>query len=345
MKTLYKKDSKGKVRIWRIRTEGPSLIEEYGLLHGKLTVSKKDCLPKNVGRSNETSPEEQAVLEMESKIRKQLQEDYFLDIESAQNTQVLLPMLAKDYKKEFKKVVYPCYAQPKLDGMRALGDDKLISRKGVEIDTLNHILKAVSQISEVLDGELYAHGLSFQENMKLIKKYCPGMTEEVKYHVYDLVSEDPFEERYERLCSVVSPYENVIETVLTVKINNEKELMKVHADFVSQGYEGTIVRWGKEGYKINGRSSNLLKYKDFLDIACKVVDIIPMEARPDQGMVICTKTGGEFKATPKMSHEDRADLLKNKHLYIGQMAEIRYFEETDDGLPRFPICVGFRLDK
>ena len=25
--------------------------------------------------------------------------------------------------------------------------------------------------------------------------------------------------------------------------------------------------------------------------------------------------------------------------------KIRFFEYTDDGLPRFPVCVGFRLDK
>jgi hypothetical protein len=33
-----------------------------------------------------------------------------------------------------------------------------------------------------------------------------------------------------------------------------------------------------------------------------------------------------------------------KEEYIGQKAEVRFFEYTDGGIPRFPICHGFRLD-
>ena len=47
----------------------------------------------------------------------------------------------------------------------------------------------------------------------------------------------------------------------------------------------------------------------------------------------------------KFSHAEREEILQNKDQYIGQMAEIRFFEYTEDGLPRFPVCHGFRLDK
>ena len=43
--------------------------------------------------------------------------------------------------------------------------------------------------------------------------------------------------------------------------------------------------------------------------------------------------------------QERQQILIDKADYIGQTAEIRFFEYTDDGLPRFPVCVGFRLDK
>ena len=46
----------------------------------------------------------------------------------------------------------------------------------------------------------------------------------------------------------------------------------------------------------------------------------------------------------KFSHVEREGILKNKTHFIGHYAEIRFFEYTDDGLPRFPVCVGFRLD-
>jgi hypothetical protein len=47
----------------------------------------------------------------------------------------------------------------------------------------------------------------------------------------------------------------------------------------------------------------------------------------------------------KFSHFERKMILEMKHEYIGQMAEVRFFEYTDGGIPRFPVCVGFRLDK
>ncbi len=30
---------------------------------------------------------------------------------------------------------------------------------------------------------------------------------------------------------------------------------------------------------------------------------------------------------------------------MGKTAEIRFFEYTEDGIPRFPVAVGIRLDK
>jgi len=347
MQEVYKQDSKGKIRVYRTYTEGAELIQETGVLDGKMVENRVECKPKNVGKSNETTGEEQAIAEMNARLKKKLKEGYYEDLEKAKATKLLLPMLAKSYDKEAKKVIFPCYAQPKLDGMRALVDrNKMTSRKGVEIETMDHILTVTSSVADcILDGELYAHGLSFQENMKLIKKYRLGESEKVIYHVYDCVLPDvPFFERYKFLCDSVQGLSciNVVETTV---INNEKELMEYHAENISKGYEGTMVRWGEDGYKIDGRSSNLLKYKDFKDEVFEVIDIVPSERRPEQGIVVLKSGVHTFKATPKMSNSEKEDLLNNKDNYIGEKAEIRFFELTDGGLPRFPVCVGFRLDK
>ena len=47
----------------------------------------------------------------------------------------------------------------------------------------------------------------------------------------------------------------------------------------------------------------------------------------------------------KFSHADRMAILADKDHYIGMMAEVRFFEFSDGGTPRFPVCVRFRLDK
>jgi DNA ligase-1 len=360
-KTIYKKDSSGNIRYLCITTEGNIVVQESGIFGTNSPVfNRSACEAKNVGKANATTPEEQAVSEAHSKINEKMRLGYFNSIEEAQQKggkDFLLPMLAKDFKKESKKVTYPCYVQPKLDGMRSLGteDDGFMSRTGKSIDTLDHIVLSGFE-GAILDGELYAHGISFQETMKLIKKYRRGETEQIKYHVYDMVMDAPFAQRYEKLCDIVMHNPN-IEIVPTHVINSLEELAYYHTKFLSEGYEGTMVRHSYESYAVNKRSSQLLKYKDFLDEAYEVIDVVPSESRPEQGVVVCiirTSRSNDpnvisqpqtFNCGMKFSHFERKMILEMKHEYIGQMAEVRFFEYTDGGIPRFPVCVGFRLDK
>lgn len=352
-KTLYKKDTSGKIRILTISTSNGLLIQESGVLGGKTVVHDSISKPKNVGRANETTSAEQARLEAESKLKKKLDEGYFETQKEAENTEVILPMLAKDFDKEKHKIQYPCFIQPKLDGMRALGNKgKLTSRGGKDIVTLKHIENAIENTGLILDGELYAHGLSFQENMKIIKKYRKGRTEKVKYHVYDMVSDENFFKRLWMLNHRVKDIPE-IEVVPTYMLNNEAEVKEWHDKFVMQGYEGAIVRWGNDPYKVKGRSSSLLKVKQFIDLALPVLDVVPNDRDPEQGSFIFEWEGatghplGEniIGSGMSFSHEERKEMLTNKEDYIGKTAEVRFFEYSDTGVPRFPVSVGLRLDK
>ena len=354
MNVLYKLDSAGRRRILTIETDGAEIVQCSGLLDGNLVENRSLCHAKNIGRANETTAAQQAVLEADSKITEKLKEGYFYTIEEAENSMVILPMLAKDYKKEFKKVQYPCYVQPKLDGMRCLGSaSQMRSRTNGIIDTMEHIQKELRRLepSCTLDGELYAHGLNFQENMRLIKKVRPESFK-IVYHVYDCVSDLPFADRNRLLRQMI--YGAVgIELVPTFTVNNEGDMKHYHAKFLNEGYEGTIIRWGDSGYEANKRSSSLLKYKDFVDITLPVLDVIPMAKRPDHGEFIFEWEGAKghpegdniLGAGMKFSHEERSHFLTNKHQYVGKTAELRFFEYSETGVPRFPVCVGLRLDK
>lgn len=350
-KVLYKKDSKGKLRIFKICTKGDNLIQESGLIDGKLVLHSKVCTPKNVGKSNETTGKEQAISELESEWKQKQDEGYFETLLEANTEEVILPMLAKSYNDEKHKIDWSAenvYIQPKLDGMRCLahitdGCAVLVSRDGKFINGLDHIRKDLSTIAGnvILDGELYAHGLNFQENMRLIKKYRPGETEQIKYHVYDLISNQPFFKRKVR--GFIKDLDTCVE-VSTYEISNEIQLSNFHTLFLKEGYEGSIIRHGVEGYKKNGRSSNLLKYKDFKDIDVKIINIVPADQRPSWGVPVLEYNGKTFQAGMKFSHKEREEWLKNKKKYIGETAIIRFFEWTEDGLPRFPVCIGTRLD-
>jgi len=352
---LYKKDSKDKIRSLEITTKDNLVVQVSGLLDGKKVTTKSECIGKNIGKSNETTPEEQAILEAESKYKKKLDEGYFKTRDEAENEVVVLPMLAKDYKKESKKIDWEkdVYVQPKLDGMRCLaiiknGQVTFMSRKGKEITTLDHIKEDLIGLEDqVLDGECYAHGLTFQENMKLIKKYRDGETEKVKFHNYDIISDCSFTIRNIKLQTLHDSNSfNHIVPVDTQVIDDENQLKTKQSEYIGLGYEGSIVRHGDESYKLNGRSSSLLKYKDFIDLACEIVDVKPSEKRPTQGNFTCKlKDGRTFSTGMRFSHEERENILTNKTDYIGKTAEVRFFEYTDENLPRFPVTIGLRIDK
>jgi DNA ligase-1 len=356
MTTLYKKDSKGKCRIINFWTEGDKFYQSAGIKDGQLVENIKVCKPKNISKSNATTREEQAILDMASKIREKLQEDYFETEKEAMNSTVVLPMLAKKFEDEEKKIDWSnCYIQPKLDGQRCLaictkeGNVTLLSRDGVDIQkshgSMQHIIDDLSTIKEdiILDGELYIHSTedNFQDVMKAIKKYRSGVSELVKYYVYDKISSNPFKERTVR--GYIKNLLSCVE-VSTYNIYNKENLLKYHNMFLKEGYEGSIIRWGNEGYKINGRSSNLLKYKNFQDSDYLIVDVIPAENRPEWGMIVCQSKYGTFDATPKMNHDKKKEILLNKEEYIGQTAVIKHFGYTESGLPRFPIFLGIRND-
>lgn len=349
-KTIYKLDSKGKLRYLKISTKDNLVVQTSGLQDSPNAVThESECIGKNIGKSNETTPQEQAILEAKAKIKAKLEEGYYETIQEAQKEVLVLPMLAKEFKAEEDKVSYPFYVQPKLDGMRCLKKEQnLISRKNKEIDTMSHIANELKEFADAFDGELYAHGLSFQDNMKLIKKYRKNESEKVKYHVYDIVLPNmSFTERLALLRTIIRESKpNYIELVPTYIVENKQELLERHKQFLSEGYEGTIIRHGNSGYEINKRSGSLLKFKDFQDLACEIVDVEPSEKRPTHGIFICKVSDGRtFGTGMKFSFEEREEILTNKKDFIGKTAEIRFFEYTDDGLPRFPVCVGIRLDK
>jgi DNA ligase-1 len=299
---------------------------------------------------------------MNSTYEGKLTEGYFKTRGEAETEEVILPMLAKSYDDESKKIDWKnAFVQPKLDGQRCLaiikdGKVTLKSRDGKVIENMKHIIDSIESNCSgdmVLDGELYAHGKSFQDNMRLIKKYRPGETETVQYHIYDVISGISFGGRREYLKSLNLHDWTAIEEVETFVINSHNELKRAHEINIEKGYEGSIVRWGDEGYKMNGRSSNLLKFKDFQDITATIINIEPAEQRPEWGVPVLKysqqKMSGvsefTFRAGMKYSHEERKEFLKNKKNYIGKTAEVRFFEYSEDGIPRFPVMVGIRLDK
>lgn len=362
MKTsLYKIDNKNKLRYLTVWSEGSTIYNESGVVGTTSPViHSKQAKPKNLGRSNETTAEEQAISEVKSFITSKLDEGYSLTIEEAKTNSAVFPMLAQELTKNLKKVDWKStFVSPKLDGMRCLifvkeNSITLMSRKGKAISTMPHIEKGFADwrdsglihVGDIFDGELYVHGEGFQSNMSFIKKYQEGLSERIIFNCYDVVSNEAYKSRWDYVSKL--PSSDFFSVVGAYECENLEQVREYHKSFLSEGYEGTMLRHGDTGYEQSKRSYSLLKFKDFIDIQLPILDIIPAEQRPEWGIPVFHWEGAiddVIKAGVKMSHKDRCHILSNKDEYIGKMAEIRFFEYTDRGVPRFPIMVGIRLDR
>jgi len=354
METLYKRDTKGNVRSWVTEVEDDQWRTVAGIHNGTLVTSgwrKSDA--KNVGKANATTGHEQALAEALAKHNKQLEKEYFTNIEDIDNFHLFKPMLAADYAKLKKPVQFPVYSQPKLDGIRCIARrDGLWSRSGKQHISIPHIWEALAPLFEetpdlVLDGELYNHELKddFNKIVSLVRKAKPSADDLVEskklvqYHVYDIYEEDTFESRTRSYHDVVNILINdqCIQAVPTTIIDTQDQLNDTYGDYLENGYEGQMVRL--DGQYENKRSKNLLKRKEFVTDEFEVVEVLEGKGNWSgcaKKVVVKLQDGTTSEAGCRGTQAQMATLLNGDK---PDWATIRYFGFTPDGKLRFGVMI------
>lgn len=340
---LYKYTNKDQIQSWQIFVSGKAFWTEEGI--NVLTKSDPTiCIGKNIGRANETTPEQQADLEARAKFQKKLDKGYSQIL--TKEKKFFEPMLAFEFSK-YSKLLFtvPTFVQPKLDGIRCIMDNNtLMTRAGKPIVSCPHIAKPY----HTLDGELYNHDLKadFNKIISLTRKTKPEKEdlEEsaklVQYWIYDYPfwGDKVFSERYEMLKKVFPSFPSYYKLVPTYEIRSEADLINYHRLFIEEGYEGTIVRMDLGGYE-NKRSKQLLKYKDFIDAEWKIVDILEGQGNRTgcaNMLVIHLDNGVVCKPTMTGTEDFMRKVWKDREKIIGKQATIKFFGYTPDGSLRFP---------
>ena len=355
------------MQVWDISVHGNVIHTRWGQLGGAMQEQREViAVGKNIGKSNETSPEEQAQKEAYSRWERQLKAKKYVRsqeeaVSGASDAELVKGgidvMLAKEYGEHRKKVKFPCYAQPKLDGHRCVavvrdGKCTLWSRTRKPIKSVPHINREVLEMCKkacitetVFDGELYVprNVADFEELTSLIRKDDPAADHYlVQYCMYDMPScLGGFEARWANL-QMLAPRAPV-GLVDTVKIDNAKNIEQRLAEYTRMGFEGVMIRDADRRYE-NKRSDSLLKYKRMLDSEFKIVDVVEGRGKmKGRGIFVCETEGGEqfqCKMTGELSTLE--EYFQNKHLYIGSMLTVQYQELTKAGVPRFPVGLRSR---
>lgn len=379
--TIYKRDSKGKVREWRMEQDGDKYRTVAGLQDGQQVTSEWTIVEaKNVGRANATTPTEQAQAEIQAHYVKKLDVDYHETADTIDTPKIFKPMLAANWDKRKAKIDYTTIicVQPKLDGIRCIATRKgMFSRKGKPIVALPHIIAALEPLfaefpNATLDGELYNHDLreDFNTIVSMVRKnkapvypYVDDNTsssdnvvackpDAVQYHVYDLPSEMncSFMTRFASLCTMLDDiYDDdisIIVPVETLRASSEKNIDDHYATFIEQGYEGGIIRLN--GPYEQKRSNLLLKRKDFDDAEFKIIGF-------EEGagnwsgvakIVLFEDNDGEVcRAALKGKYAYCLQVLKDAQRYIGKEVTVQYFGRTPAGRCRFPVAKVLHIEE
>lgn len=364
---LYGKTSAGKLQIWYTFAEGNAIHVIHGLCEGKKQEKITYAKGKNKGKSNETSDDQQAILEAKSKWQHQRDRGYFETKEEALAFVEFSPMRAQAWKDQAKKVVFPCYVQPKNNGLRLMleAGGKALSKSGLDLQLPKHwktglrILEASGLLDEGLDGEVYAGlikdgGLSLQEIISAFRKENEN-TPKLEYHVYDIPGGGTFEERaqklgklYEKLLRLEAEGVKLpIKVVWTGIVHDEEEATTVYNYLVSEGYEGMMYRNAKGLYEHGKRSYDLQKRKPRQDAEALVLSC--REDKNNQGVLTVQAVNGEqsgalFDLLMKKDADNSINLRKyeNAKSLIGKHITYEYEELSTDLIPTKGVGIHVR---
>jgi len=368
---LYSKTNTGAIQFWQVesyQSEDQRVFVQttFGQLGGAKQIACDEIKKgKNIGKVNETTPLEQAHIKAKQLWDKKIKDNYQEDLEAVKNGHSDLPsidpMLAAKYPENKHKVKFPCLTQPKLDGLRMVailkdGKVKLYSRTRKEFKTLPHIVKELEIKFQgfgdlILDGEAYCdeYKEDFNEIISLIKRdEIHPEHYKIHYHIYDIPSHTGITSERQRYLDFLFEGREFqyLKRVQTEVVNSEEEIEDKLNLFLSQGYEGVMVR--TEGKYENKRSKSLLKYKVFQDDEFEIIGVKEGTGKlmGHAGSFVCkTKDGVVFNAKLKGKLDNLKEYFENIDKYIGKMLTVRYFGYTIDGSLRFPVGERIRIDE
>lgn len=296
-------------------------------------------------------------------------------------TEIIKVMLASGIK-DYNNITYPKYISPKLDGIRCVINDGIVfSRSGKPIRS-----KIVQQLFgrqdlNMLDGELIYGSPTADNVFNLTTSFVmsedipDGMdANNIHLYVFDFVDDtQPFSQRNlvaGHLVEAAKWHDVPVSLVLQTTVNNPEQMLMFEQQFLTQGYEGAMLR-SIDGLYKHGRatekSQDLLKVKRFLDAEAKVIGYEEemyngneattnelgrtersqhkenLVGKGSLGALVClTKDNIEFKIGTGFDAETRKQLWEARSALIGKIAKYKYFPIGQLIAPRLPVFLGWR---
>jgi ATP-dependent DNA ligase len=273
-------------------------------------------------------------------------------------------------EKRLAKWKPPYIVQPKYDGIRCRAismqiqtsnlhrvapgqtDHLLLSSEENPIFSVPHINIELSRLRLTceLDGELYCHGMPFEQITSITSRTVnihPDSSK-IQYWVFDIVNDLPQMKRtliIENLRGL-SP---LIQVAPFYLCENLDDVMRAYDKLIEDGYEGIIVRHIDSLYE-RKRSTFVMKFKpkqqDEYEITGFQEEVdkggTPLDTL---GALTCKSgDGNTFNCGTGFSDERRKQLWDGRDLLVGAVAVIKYQHlSVGRAVPRFPVFVEIKV--
>lgn len=343
------------------------------------TISQKDTIKVktrygiNDGKIIETSPQtfvkSKGETFIKKKITNKIRNGYRpinkIKIKNTQIQNFVKPMGAILLENNEDKIVFPAFAQPKLDGFRGIAIyDKeiekvqIVSKNGLPYPHLEKIKKELETFPLIqkgykLDGELYLHNKTLGElrsvlgRKKLNTEKVIHDEKKIQYCIFDIIVENmSSEKRIQLLQDAFKKWKSKNINLVEIKnVNSIKEIFTLRNSYINNGLEGIIIR-NKNGIYTPGKiSRNVFRSKDFKKGVFTIIDAIEGKGN-NKGTVIwkleCVKDKNKsFTAKPIGTREERIKLFQEKQKYIGRKISVKYLDmDNNTGcVSRHPVAL------
>ncbi len=294
------------------------------------------------------------------------------------------PQLAKVFNPAKHSWERPWLAEPKFDGLRCIvvvdkeGRAFAYSRNGKPLWNMEKILAEIEDAvyegevhytvstfkGLVLDGEVYTKDWNL--SMSIVKRSTQTHPDQDKlhYHVWDCLTPAEWKAGKTSVSNHVRKGRlsflsdcTFVELVKGHLVHNQKDLENAYQEFLTQGYEGAILKDTEGIYECGRRSPYWLKIKPWSDADLTVVGSYPGEGKHvgrigglvlagsaewrGQSYQIRTEVGTGFTDEER---EYFQNLSSNNEL-LGKIVEIKFQDITVEGACRFPVYSRLREDK
>ena len=269
--------------------------------------------------------------------------------------------IMKAYPFEEKRLLKwepPFIVQPKYDGIRCRavpldnGEYILLSSEENIIYSVPHINKSLTH-SDLprweYDGELYCHGMSF-ENITSITSRTVNLHpqhEMMQFHIFDIVNEAPQHSRLSSLISLKHKFEDSMYLHMSPFFiaDNLEDIMRIYDKLIEMEYEGIIVRHCQAPYE-RKRSTLVMKFKPKKEDEYEIIgyqEEVSIEGTPKGtlGSLQCKSGDGNiFSVGTGFPDDLRYRLWQVRVSLPGSRARIQYQHLTSGKkVPRFPVFV------